>query len=115
MPSTIEPMIITKDLPSLLRFYTGLLDATETTRFPDDGPAFFVGLRIGNSDLGLVSDDGAAADAGQRMLISVAVDEWTRCSTGSRSSAGGSSGHRPTCRGGSGWSMCTTRTETRST
>jgi predicted enzyme related to lactoylglutathione lyase len=75
MPSTIEPMIITKDLPRLQRFYTGLLDATETNRFPEDGKVFFVGLRVGDSEFGLVSDDGAATDAGQRMLISVAVDD----------------------------------------
>ena len=75
MPSTIQPMIITKDLPRLLRFYTDVLPATETSRYPEDGPVFFVGLRVGDSDLGLVSDDGAATDAGQRVLISVAVDE----------------------------------------
>jgi predicted enzyme related to lactoylglutathione lyase len=75
MPSTIEPIIITKDVSRLLRFYAGLLDATETARFPEDGPAFFVGLRVGDSGLGLVNDDGASADAGQRMLISVAVDD----------------------------------------
>jgi predicted enzyme related to lactoylglutathione lyase len=74
MPSTIQPIIITKDLPHLLRFYAGVLDATETSRYPEDGPVFFVELRIGNSDLGLVSDDGAATGAGQRMLISAAVD-----------------------------------------
>jgi predicted enzyme related to lactoylglutathione lyase len=75
MPSTIQPMIITRDLPRLLGFYTGVLDATETSRYPEDGPAFFIGLRIGDSELGLVSDEGAGTDAGQRMLISVAVDD----------------------------------------
>jgi predicted enzyme related to lactoylglutathione lyase len=75
MPSSIEPIIITKDLPRLLRFYTGLLGATETRRHPEDGPVFYAGLRVGDSDLGLVSDDGAATDAGQRMLISAAVDD----------------------------------------
>jgi len=75
MRSTIQSMIITKDLPRLLRFYEGVLDAMETTRYPEDGPVFFLGLRVGDSDLGLVSDDGAATDAGQRMLISVTVDD----------------------------------------
>jgi predicted enzyme related to lactoylglutathione lyase len=75
MPSTIQPIIVTKDLPHLLSFYTGLLDATETSRYPEVGPVFFVALRIANSDLGLVSDDGAATDTGQRMLISAAVDD----------------------------------------
>lgn len=62
-------------MPRLLRFYTGLRGATATSRYPEDGPAFFVGLRVGDSDLGLVSDDGASTDAGQRMLIGVAVDD----------------------------------------
>lgn len=75
MPSTIQPIIVTKDLPRLLSFYTGLLDATETSRFPEDGPVFFVGLRIGDSDLGLVNEDRGTGDAGQRMVISVAVDD----------------------------------------
>ena len=34
MPSTIQPIIVTADIERLLRFYTGLLDAEETTRFP---------------------------------------------------------------------------------
>jgi predicted enzyme related to lactoylglutathione lyase len=75
MPSTIQSIIVTKDLPRLLRFYTGLFDATETSRFPEDGPVFFVGLRIGDSDLGLVNEDRGATDAAQRMAISVAVDD----------------------------------------
>jgi predicted enzyme related to lactoylglutathione lyase len=75
MPSTIEPIIVTKDLPRLLSFYSGLFDATETSRFPEDGPVFFVGLRIGDSDLGLVNEDRGATAAGQRMAISVAVDD----------------------------------------
>ena len=75
MSSTLEPMIITPDLPRLMRFYTALLDAEETDRHPADGDAFFVGLRIGGSDLGLVNDAGVELGAPQRMLISVAVDD----------------------------------------
>ncbi|TQM09127.1 putative enzyme related to lactoylglutathione lyase [Pseudonocardia kunmingensis] len=73
MPSTVQPMITTADLPRLQRFYTGLLDAKETERFPQDGAAFFVALRIGDSDLGLVSDADVEPGGGQRMLISVDV------------------------------------------
>jgi predicted enzyme related to lactoylglutathione lyase len=75
MPSTVEPMIVTPDLPRLLQFYTSLLDAKETNRYPDDGPVFFLGLRIGDSDLGLVHDTGVELGAPQRMLLSIAVDD----------------------------------------
>jgi predicted enzyme related to lactoylglutathione lyase len=74
MPSTVQPMIITPDLPRLLHFYSALLGAEETNRYPEDGDAFFVGLRIGESDVGLVSVAGVELGAAQRMLISVAVD-----------------------------------------
>ncbi len=40
---------------------------------PEEGPTFFVGLRIGNSDLGLVSDDVAFTGEPGRILISVDV------------------------------------------
>jgi catechol 2,3-dioxygenase-like lactoylglutathione lyase family enzyme len=42
MPSSIRPIIVTHDLERLLAFYTGLLGAEELTRFPDDGPVFYV-------------------------------------------------------------------------
>jgi predicted enzyme related to lactoylglutathione lyase len=75
VPATIQPVIMTGDLNRLLAFYTALLGATETSRVPDDGPAFYVGLRVGNSDLGLVADpDGAAGPAG-RILLGVAVED----------------------------------------
>ena len=47
MPTTIRPIIVTADLDRLLAFYTGLLDAQEDFRYPDDGPVFSVGLRPG--------------------------------------------------------------------
>ncbi|WP_219419038.1 VOC family protein [Pseudonocardia nigra] len=75
MPSTIQPIIMTEDLDRLQTFYTALLDAKETERFPAEGPTFFVGLRVGDSDLGLVSESAGAADAPQRMLLSVDVDD----------------------------------------
>jgi predicted enzyme related to lactoylglutathione lyase len=75
MPATIQPVIMTKDLTRLLAFYTELLGATEMSRVPDDGPTFYVGLRVGNSELGLVADaDGGARPAG-RILLSVAVED----------------------------------------
>ncbi len=75
MPRSLQPMIVTPQLDRLLDFYTGLLDAKEVTRVPDEGPTFFVGLQIGDSELGLVSDTGTDLTAPQRMLLSVDVDD----------------------------------------
>jgi predicted enzyme related to lactoylglutathione lyase len=73
MSSTIQPVISTPDLDRLLEFYKALLGAEETSRAPEEGPGFYVGLRAGNSDLGLVSDTDADTSAPQRFLLSVEV------------------------------------------
>ena len=75
MPSTIQPMIVTAHLERMLAFYSGLLSATETQRVPEEGPVFFVGLRIGDSDLGMVSDDSVADAPAGRILLSVEVPD----------------------------------------
>ena len=75
MAPTIHPLVVTRDLDRLLAFYTGLFGAVEATRYPPEGPTFFVGLRIGDSNLGLVSDTDAAAGSAQRMLLSAEVDD----------------------------------------
>lgn len=56
MSATIQPISSTPDLDRLLRFYTALLGAVETSRVPEDGPAFYVGLSLGNGELGLIAD-----------------------------------------------------------
>lgn len=56
---TITSVILTPDLDRLSTFYRELFSATETTRVPQDGPIFCLGLKVGDSDLGLVSDEGA--------------------------------------------------------
>jgi predicted enzyme related to lactoylglutathione lyase len=75
MTTTVQPVIITADLNRLLAFYVELLGATQTSRVPDDGPAFFVGLRVGDSDMGLVVNAESAAGATGRILLSVAVKD----------------------------------------
>jgi predicted enzyme related to lactoylglutathione lyase len=75
MAPTIHPLVVTRDLDRLLAFYTGLFGAVEATRYPAEGPTFFVGLRIGDSTLGLVSDTDAGAATAQRMLLSAEVDD----------------------------------------
>ncbi|WP_308123547.1 VOC family protein [Modestobacter marinus] len=74
MPSTVQPMVLTRDLPRLLEFYRAVLGATETERVPADGPVFYVGLRIGDSDLGLVAE-AEAPEQPPRVLLSVTVDD----------------------------------------
>jgi predicted enzyme related to lactoylglutathione lyase len=75
MPSTIRPIIVSNDLDRLLAFYTGLLGAEEIMRFPDDGPTFYVGLRLGESELGLSSDAGVEPGSPGRMLLSIDVPD----------------------------------------
>ena len=73
MPSTLQPVIVTPSLPLLLAFYRALFGAVEVSRVPEDGPAFYVGLQIGNAELGLVSDGDADIVAPQRILLNVNV------------------------------------------
>ncbi|MFZ2115960.1 MAG: VOC family protein [Pseudonocardiaceae bacterium] len=47
----------------------------ETGRVPEEGATFFLGLRIGDSDLGLVADTGVEEGVASRMLLSVDVDD----------------------------------------
>ncbi|WP_345771588.1 VOC family protein [Geodermatophilus sabuli] len=75
MPSTIRPIIVTADLPRLLAFYTGLLGAAEVMRYPEDGPASYVGLQLGDSELGLSADDSVVPGTPGRMLLSIEVDD----------------------------------------
>lgn len=75
MPSSVQPTIVTSRLESMLAFYSGLLGAVQTERFPPEGPVFHLGLRIGDSDLGLVSDDSIAAAPAGRILLSVDVPD----------------------------------------
>jgi predicted enzyme related to lactoylglutathione lyase len=75
MPSTVRPIIVTNDLDRLLAFYTGLLGAEEVMRFPDDGPVFYVGLRLGDSELGISADASVVPGDPGRMLLSIEVPD----------------------------------------
>jgi predicted enzyme related to lactoylglutathione lyase len=75
MPTTVRPIIVTNDLERLLAFYTGLLGAQEVMRFPEDGPVFYVGLQLGDSELGLSSDSGVSPGEPGRMLLSIEVPD----------------------------------------
>jgi predicted enzyme related to lactoylglutathione lyase len=75
MPATIRAIIVTNDLDRLLSFYTQLLGAEEVMRFPDDGPVFYVGLALGDSEVGLSSDASVVPGDPGRMLLSIEVPD----------------------------------------
>jgi predicted enzyme related to lactoylglutathione lyase len=78
MPSTIRPILVTPDLDRLLAFYTVLLGAVEVMRFPEEGPAFYVGLALADSELGLSSDASVVTGEPGRMLLSIEVPDVER-------------------------------------
>ena len=45
----------------------------EISRVPENGPVFYVGLQIGNAELGVVADGDAHIDTPQRILLNVNV------------------------------------------
>jgi predicted enzyme related to lactoylglutathione lyase len=75
MANTVRPIIVSNDLDRLVAFYSGLLGAEEVMRFPDDGPTFYVGLRLGDSELGVSSDESVAPGTPGRMLLSIEVPD----------------------------------------
>jgi lactoylglutathione lyase len=56
----VYPILSTADLPRALRFYRDLLGCTQTYRFPPEGEAAYVGLRLGGCDLGIAAQPDAA-------------------------------------------------------
>ncbi len=91
--STIQPVIVTADLDVLLGFYKKLFGAEEIFRVPAKGPAFYRGLRIGDTDLGLVAKDPGTG-AASRILLSVDVDDVDE-TLGRVEALGGSVGGAP--------------------
>ncbi|MGW2477456.1 VOC family protein [Streptomyces sp. NPDC001665] len=73
--STIQPVILTAHQDLLAGFYTKLFGAEEIFRVPAEGPVFYVGLRIGDTDLGLVAKKAAEDGGAPRMLLSIGVDD----------------------------------------
>jgi predicted enzyme related to lactoylglutathione lyase len=75
VPPTIRPILVTADVDRLLAFYTGLLGAQENFRYPEDGPVFYVGLALGDSELGLSNDTSVRPGSPGRMLLSIDVPD----------------------------------------
>lgn len=80
--STIQPVIITADQDVLLGFYTKLFGAEEIFRVPAEGPAFYLGLRIGDTDLGLVAKANPGTGRHRGSCSASVSTTWTRCSAG---------------------------------
>ncbi|MER6842585.1 VOC family protein [Streptomyces platensis] len=74
-PAAVQPIIVTPDLDRLQAFYRELVGAEEFTRVPEDGPVFFVGLRVGGSELGIVADRSVETGSPTRILLSIAVQD----------------------------------------
>ncbi|KXK63284.1 extradiol dioxygenase [Micromonospora rosaria] len=70
---TIQPTIVTPDVARLHRFYESVLGAVEVSRTPQEGPVFYLGLAVGDTELGLVAAEGLDLTAPQRILLTVGV------------------------------------------
>ncbi|MEW2452169.1 VOC family protein [Streptomyces parvulus] len=69
--STIQPVILTADHDVLLGFYTKLFGAEEIFRVPEEDPE--LGLRISDTDLGLVAKANPGDREASRILLSIGV------------------------------------------
>jgi predicted enzyme related to lactoylglutathione lyase len=72
--STIQPVITTAAPDAVIGFYTEMFGAEQVFRVPEEGPLFYLGLRIGDSDLGVVVKDKAGDEGAPRILLSVEVE-----------------------------------------
>lgn len=52
-----------------------MFGAEEIFRAPAEGPAFYLGLRIGDTDFGLVAKENPGTGAASRILLSIGVDD----------------------------------------
>jgi len=76
MFSGLQPILSSSDLDRLVAFYTGGLDAEVQYRFPDDGPAGFVSLRVGGGSLGIAQDgDSPGPHVRQRHALWLYADD----------------------------------------
>ncbi len=71
----IQPVVSTPDLPRLRAFYETVLGAEQSLRVPEDGPEFYVEVRIGDSVLGIVQEAGTEIGAPVRIILSADVDD----------------------------------------
>jgi lactoylglutathione lyase len=81
------PILTTPDLARSLRFYRDLLGATVDYQFPPSGEPGYVGLRLGQSHLGIGQQDSPGDLTNDRITLWIYTDD---CDEGlSRLRAGG--------------------------
>ncbi|GAA1028565.1 VOC family protein [Virgisporangium ochraceum] len=73
--TSIQPIVSTPDLPRLRAFYEAVLGATQTLRVPDEGPEFFVHLRVGDTAFGIVHNADTEVGEPVRVILSAEVDD----------------------------------------
>jgi lactoylglutathione lyase len=75
------PVVYVRDVPAALEFYVNLLGAEERSRVPPGDEAVFVGLRLGEGELGVVHEMspqqliGKGIGDGPRFELFVYVDD----------------------------------------
>jgi predicted enzyme related to lactoylglutathione lyase len=72
-PPVIHPIVSTPDLPRLRAFYRAVLGAEQALRVPEEGPEFYIELRIGGAALGIVQQDDTEIGAPVRVILSADV------------------------------------------
>ena len=75
MADTVRPILVSADLERLRSFYASLLGAEEVFRYPEDGDVFYVGLRLGDSELGMASNSEVTPGDPGRVLLSIDVPD----------------------------------------
>lgn len=73
--TSIHPIASTPDLHRMRAFYETVLGAAQTLRVPEEGPEFYVELRIGSSLLGLVQEEKTEIGAPVRIILSADVPD----------------------------------------
>ena len=69
------PILTTPDLIRSLRFYRDLLGATVDYQFPPSGEPAYVGLRLGQSHLGIGQQDSSGDLANDRITLWIYTDD----------------------------------------
>ena len=113
MPETVRPILLTPDIERLRAFSLALLDATVEDRSPEDGPAFYLGLRVGGSTVGLTADADVAVGTPGRILLSTGVPDVDALLPRAEGLGGHSPGPSKDMPWGSGSRASPTRTATR--
>ncbi|MBW9094458.1 VOC family protein [Microbacterium jejuense] len=73
---SLFPILLTRDLPGLVRFYESALEATVAYRFGSDGVDDYVSLQLGEASLGIGRDpDALPPSVGDRAALWFYVDD----------------------------------------